>query len=147
RGHGRCQGHDAGQQGEDFGGFPGGIDVADDGATQYRASGAAQGLQKPEQLQGFDVVGQGAADARNSKEQEATDHDGFAAEAVGQRPTDELCDGEAGQVDAQGQLDLVGAGMEVGADLGQRWQIHVHGQWPEGDGGGQQYGCPDACEC
>src|SRR5690554_5067750 len=43
RGHGRCQGHDAGQQGEDFGGFLGGIDVADDGATQYRASGAAQG--------------------------------------------------------------------------------------------------------
>src|SRR5690554_2068196 len=145
RGHCGRQGHHAGEDGKDFGGFSRCVDVPHNGTAQYRAGGAAEGLEETEQLQGFDVAGQGAADTGEGEQQHAADHHRLAAKAVGQWAADELGNGKANQVNAQGKLDLIGANAEIGSDLGQCRQIHINRHGRESHGSRQQNGCPDTC--
>ena len=109
----RSQGHDTGQDSQDFGGFAGRIDIPNGRPTQNRPGRTAKGLQETEQNQCFDVRRQCAANTGNGKKHETTNHDRFATKTVRQRTANQLSNGKAHQIQAQCQLNLIGAGAKV----------------------------------
>ena len=60
-----------------------------------------------------------------------------AAEGVGQRADDQLAEPEPEQQAGDGQLDLGVGGAHLLAELGQRGQVGVDGQWPDRHQGAQ----------
>ena len=108
-----------------------GVGVARHRAADHRAGSGTQSLQDAQADQPADRGREGAGEGRDGEEDQAAQQHRPAAEAVAERPVEELADGEAQHVGGERELDAVGAGAERRADRGHHRRVDAHGQRAE----------------
>ena len=125
RRHHRRERRDRAHAGEFAAGADAVIEIAHHGARQHRSGGHAQRLQAAQRDQHLDRGREYAAEADRDIERERRKQHRLAADMVGDRPIDDLADGEAEQVAGERQLHLRRRRAEHPADLRQRRQVEV----------------------
>ncbi len=102
-----------------------GIEIADDGAADHHAGGAAERLQEARCDQLRQGLGEDAADARRHHQAEACQQRRAASEPVRQRPHDDLRAGDAHHVERHRHLRDRDVAPERGGEPGQRRHQHI----------------------
>ena len=88
--------------------------VPDDGARQHRSRAGREPLDEAEGEKGFDRGRERAARDRRHEHGECDKKNRPPAEAVGDRPVNELTPGDPGQEDAEAELDRAVGDTEIG---------------------------------
>ena len=108
-----------------------GVGVARHRAADHRAGSGTQSLQDAQGDEPADRRREGTGEGRDGEEDQSAQQHRPAAEAVAERPVEELADGEAQHVGGERELDAVGAGAERRADRGHHRRVDAHGQRAE----------------
>ena len=109
-----------------------GMQIANDGARNHHGGAGADALQEAERDQGFDIGCKAAADPRKDEQRQAEIERRLAAESVGQRPVDDLADGDREEEAHQAHLHGADIDLELAGDGRERRQVHVDGKGPDG---------------
>ena len=94
------------------------MQIADDGAPQHRAGAGAEGLDKAHRDQRLDVGGEGAREAGREEYPESGQQERPPPVTIRERPVDELRHREAGDKDAERELDHAHLGAEEPRHVG-----------------------------
>ena len=132
RGQDRRQAHDQDQRGKGARRFARAAAVAHHGAGDDHAGGTAQRLQHAPGGEGGDVVGQRAAERRQREQRQPGVQRRLAAEAVGQRPPDQLAAGHADEEAGQREFGAAGGRGQIPLQRRERGQIHVDRERADG---------------
>jgi hypothetical protein len=86
----------------------------------------------------LDGGGQAAAYAGDDKQHRSAEQDRLAAEAVCQRPADQMKKCKTGEIGAERQVHMPDVGAQRRHHRGHGGQVHINTQWAKGDQGRQQ---------
>jgi hypothetical protein len=125
RRHDRRERRDRAHAGELAAGANALIEIAHDGARQYRSGRHAEGLQAAQRRQHLNRARKDAAKADRAVERESGQQHRLAADMIRDRPIDNLADCKADEIAGQGQLHLRHRRAEHAPDLRQRRQVEV----------------------
>jgi hypothetical protein len=101
------------------------VELADDGVADHRLGAGGHALEDPGQDEGVDGVGQRAAQAGQREADHAAQQHPAPPDPVRERPIEKLGQGEAGQVQAHGELHAFGVGAEDALAVRQRGGVEV----------------------
>jgi hypothetical protein len=101
------------------------VQIAHDGAADHRPDAGAERLDEARRQQERDVGGKRAGDRGERVERHAAKQHRPTTEAVGERAAHQHHHGEAGDEQADGQLNEAFAGRKIPGDPRQRGQIQV----------------------
>ena len=96
------------------------------------AAQAPTPCRKRKRDQGFGIGCKAAADPRKDEQRQAEIERRLAAEPVGQRPVDDLADGDREEEAHQAHLHGADIDLELAGDGRERRQIHVDREGPDG---------------
>jgi hypothetical protein len=111
-----------------------GMQIANDRPGDHHRRAGADALEKAEGDQGLHIRGKAASDAAEDKQAQAEIERRLAAESVGERPIDDLADGDRQEKAHQAHLHGAHIDLQFAGDGRERRQVHVDG---EGSYGGE----------
>ena len=125
RAGGGRESHDGAEVGEHARGALAIVQVADNGAPEDRAGASSDRLNEAQRDQRLDGGGEGASEAGREEQPEPAEQQRQPPVAVRERPVHELRHREAGDEDAERELDHAHVGAEDPRHVGQRGEVEV----------------------